>query len=237
MGYWENTVYINANSSEDVVNELSTMFADEGMVLVSSPKTRKRQSYEPMQYALALENNLWGVAVFPGVNNWVVIKTAPLELLGEKEPNNNRMRFVVLCERLKTSGFLYSVFDSGPEILVETDGTGAYNITGYSSPDPENYYGEQLDLNESNIEIQFKTLPFQKILDVYSYSDDRAEAFATTFAGENESYCDNLTCVETLVCHKPLKAKKGIALYYKWTEQNRIKIDSCSWSEWRKKSS
>ena len=97
------------------------MFADEGMVLVPSQQERTRQYYEPMQYAIALKNDLWGIAVFPGNKDWVVIKTAPLELFGEKEPNENRIRFVLLCSRLNCSGFMYNLYDSGPEILIETE--------------------------------------------------------------------------------------------------------------------
>lgn len=80
-GLLGNTVYINSSSIRDFINELASLFADEGMVLLPHSKERVRQCYEPMQYATALKNNLWGVAVFPGCENWVVVKTAPLELL------------------------------------------------------------------------------------------------------------------------------------------------------------
>ena len=233
MGYWENTAYINSPSTKEVIEELTSMFADEGMVLVPSPHERKSQYYEPMQYATALKNDLWGIAVFPGNENWVVIKTAPLELLGEKEPNENRIRFVLLCSRLNCSGFMYNLYDSGPEILIETDGTGQYKVTGYGYNDPLDYYGEKLD--ESFFEIQFTLLPYQYILEKYSCGDDRANAFAEEFGGKNMRYCDNLTSVETLICHKPLQANCGEALYYKWPKKGRVDIDSCSREEWKNK--
>jgi len=233
MGNWENTAYINSPSIKAVIEALTSMFAGEGMGLVSSPPERERQPYEPMQYATALKNDLWGVAVFPGNENWVVIKTAPLELFGEKEPNKNRIRFVLLCSRLNCSGFMYNLYDSGPEILIEADGAGQYKVTGYGYSDPLDYYGEKL--NESFLEIQFTLLPFQNILEKYSYGDDRANAFAEAFGGKNMSYCDNLTSVETLICHKPFKANGGEALYFKWLKTSRIDIDSCSWEDWRNK--
>ncbi len=236
MGYWENTVYIQSQSTNVVINELSSMFADEGMVLVSAPKMRKTQAYEPMQYALALKNNLWGIAVFPGNDNWVVIKTAPLDLFGQKEPNENKMRLVLLCTRLKTQGFLFNVYDSGSEILIETNGNGKYSITGFKFSDPYFYYGEQLlDVNESTFESQFKILPFQNIFDDYSSPEDRANALAKTFAGRNMKYCDNFTSVETLINHMPFNAKRGKVLYYKWSYESRVEIDSCSWEEWLQK--
>jgi len=233
MGYWENTAYINSSSTKEVIEKLTSLFASEGMVLVASPKKRKGQYYEPMQYATALKNNLWGLAVYPGNRNWVVIKTAPLELLGEKEPNKNQMRFVSLCSRLNCSGFMYNLYDSGPEILIETNGTGQYKVTGYGNIDPLDYYGEKL--NESFFEIQFRMLPYQNIIEKYSCSDDRANAFAEKFGGKNMSFSDNLTSVKTLICHELFEVNGGKSLYYKWSNMSRVEIDSCSSEEYRKK--
>ena len=233
MGYWENTAYINSRSTKAVVEELISMFADEGMVLVPSPQERKRQWYEPMQYATALKNNLWGVAVFPGNKDWVIIKTAPLELLGEKEPNGNRIRFVLLCSRLKCPGFMYNLYDSGPEILIETGGRGQYKVTGYGYNDPLDYYGEKLD--ESFFNTQFTLLPYQKILEKHSSGDDRAIEFAKKLGGKNMSYCDNLTSVETLICHQPFNAEGGNALYFKWLNESRVEIEPCSLEEFKNK--
>ena len=105
MGYWENTAYINTPSAENVANEVTALFEAEGMVRIPRPQQRKRLLFEAMQYDTALKNNIWGIAVFPGEIDWVVLKTAPLELLGEKATHNSKMRFVDLSNRLHASGF------------------------------------------------------------------------------------------------------------------------------------
>jgi hypothetical protein len=94
MGYWENTTYLAHADASAVAAAIAELFAQEGMAQVARPAERNYVLYDPMQYATALQNNLWGVAVFPGSDGWTVIKTAPLELLGERAPGKNRMRLL-----------------------------------------------------------------------------------------------------------------------------------------------
>lgn len=241
MGYWENTVYINTSEVEDVASELTALIEAEGMDCIPRPKERKRKLFEAMQYDSALQNNLWGIAVFPGNVGWVVIKTAPLELLGERALRNNRMRFIALCERLRASGFLYCVYDSGPEILVEVNDLGDYAISGFTDGthgNPLEFYGEKL--HESRIQIRFELLPYQDIISNPNLgitmhrqcADELANAFSLRFGGENHKYCDNLTSVDTLISHKPMQAKGGIDLYFQWPKKSRPQRKSCdSWAE------
>jgi len=232
MGYWENTAYLKSNSVSKVTKEMTQLFQEEGMVLIAAPKPRERQWYEPMQYAPSLENNLWGVAVFPGEKDWVIIKSAPLDLLGERSLGRNKIRLVSLCERLKTLGFLYNVYDTTGEILLETTGDGKYQATGFN-PSSDNLIPMSV-VDETNFKARFIDLPFQDILDKHELSDDRANAFSEALGGENKSFCDNLTSVASLIPHKPVNAQNGVTLYYKWEKRSRVKTASCSLNEWAK---
>jgi len=73
------------------------LIAEEGMKRIARPGRRAPAPDEPTQYARALQNNLWGVAVIPGNGGWTVIKTAPLELFCERAPGWSRMRLVELA--------------------------------------------------------------------------------------------------------------------------------------------
>jgi hypothetical protein len=214
MGYWTNTSYLNTGDHLAVANTLIAMLEDEGMRRIPRPSLRERMWYEPMQYATAMQCNMWGLAVFPGTTNWTVIKTAPLELLAERAPDAKRMRLIELCRRLGVPGFQINVYDSSPTLLVETDGYGNQLLSGYTgtihNPDPMRFYEETLD--ESRLEPRFEWLPLQEV---------DAEKLSLALGGENSEFCDNLTSVDTLICHKPLLAVSGHDLYFIWPAGDR----------------
>lgn len=234
MGYWENTTYINHGDSSHVANQLVKLFTAEGMQPILRPKQREKLWYEPMQYNSALENNTWGVAVFPDAENWTVIKTAPQELLGERPPGKKTMRLVKLCASLKASGFQINLYDGCQTILIEANGLGDYRLSGFGrgdthNPDPLQFYGGYL--KEEALEIRFELLPLQKHIENSKHSDPNSgfyingESFvrhlAKDLGGLNAEFCQNQTSVDTLVCHKPFLAKGGIELYLFWPPDDR----------------
>ncbi len=234
MGYWENTNYIHCSDAKQVATQLTTLLQNEGMQLIPRPNERERFWYEPMQYNTALENNLWGVAIFPGAKDWTVIKTAPLELLGERAQGKETMRLVELCSTLRCPGFQINVYDGCQMVLVETNGLGEYRLSGFGpgdlhNPDPLQFYGECLV--EDKIEVRFELLPLQKHIDNIKHGNlphrdylsgaSLAHAFSRTFGGENQEFCDNSTSTGTLICYKPLAAKLGIQLYFIWLPNDR----------------
>src|SRR4051812_27197041 len=104
----------------------------EGMERIAAPSTRERLLVEPMQYDVALYNDLWGFAVFPGAPGWTVIKTAPLELLAERAAGASRMRLAEVCVSLSSSAFQLNVYDSTERVLVEVSATGEVVISGFT---------------------------------------------------------------------------------------------------------
>ncbi len=180
-----------------------------------------------MQYAKGLYN-LWGVAVFPGSSQWVVIKTAPLELLGERAPGATRMRLVELAARLGAVGFQINVYDGSEAVMVETDGRGACLLSGFTGygDDPDNpldFHGEPL--SEDRLELRFELLPLQLHVDASHYQGSDlidypalAQTLSAVLGNLNTKWCDNETSVDILTCHKPLPIKDGIDLYFKLPE-------------------
>jgi hypothetical protein len=235
LGYWENTTYVKATPAV-VLDTLTSHFAREGMERVASPPKRQRSSYEPMQYAGALLNDLWSVAVFPGAPSWTVIKTAPLELLGERAAGTARPRLADLCSRLSTTAFQVNVYDSTATLLCEVSAEGETCISGYTySGDPMDWHGERLQ--EEFIEPQFRLLPYQQVVDDDGTGDDFALALSAEFGGSNARHCDNLTSVAALVTHEHPTIDGGVFAYYRWNGPTRAVIPSSSWDEWRKKKS
>jgi|SRR5580704_10960309 hypothetical protein len=236
MGKWENTTYLKHGDASLVAAAIVELFAEEGMVQVERPSQRATFAHEPMQYGTALENNRWGVAVFPGAPGWTIVKTAPLELLGERAPTARRMRLVELTDRLKCGAFQINLYDSSSGlILIEADGCGRYLLSGNGyggrrqNPDPLIFFGEQLA--EDRVDVRFELLPLQthveahtldwylghRLIDNDAFTDDLAK----TLGGDSASWCDNDTAVDVLVCHKPLPMACGIERFFDWPPGDR----------------
>jgi hypothetical protein len=232
MGYWTNTTYLNTGDMSSVVKCLTGLFEAEGMRKIPRPSLRERMWYEPLQYDTALKNNLWGVALFPGTQGWIVIKTAPLELLAERAPGSSRMRLVDLCNCLRAPGFQINVYDSTGCVLVETDGDANLSLSGLSGSgqnlDPLRFYDEALD--PDRIDIRFEWLSLQHMAEKKN-DFDFAQSLERLLGGENVRYCDNITSLDTLICHKRFEAKEGQDLYFEWPAQDRSEPPRRSWEE------
>jgi hypothetical protein len=214
MGYWTNTTYLNHADHEDVAAALVGLIEAEGRRRVDRPPTRIPDQYDPMQYKGADDNALWGIAVFPGVTGWTVIKTAPLELLGERAVGKQRMRLTELSSALGCAGFQLNVYDGSGAVLVEVDPAGTILLSGipYDSedePDQITFHGEPWDVLE-RFEVQFEILPLEADPDF----EQMARRLAGELGGPNSEFCDNLTSVVTLQRHLPLEAAGGIELYF-----------------------
>jgi hypothetical protein len=185
-----------------------------------------------MQYAGAMENNLWGVAVFPGSPGWTVVKTAPLELLGERAPGAGRMRMVELAGRLKAAGCQINLYDSSSVVLIEVDRQGRYLLSGYrlhsNNPDPLSFHGERI--SEDRVDMRFELLPLQQLVEEsirdlgngpWPDNDEFAMRLANTLGGDNAAWCDNITSTRHLLSHLPLTMPGGIDLYFEWPARDR----------------
>jgi hypothetical protein len=214
MGFWTNITYLNHANHEEVAARLVRLAEAEGRRRVNRPPTRVPERYDPMQYKGADENALWGIAVFPGIAGWTVIKTAPLELLGERATGQQRMRLAELTSALGCAGFQYNVYDSSGAVLVEVDPTGIVLLSGIPydiecEPDQLTFHGEPWDVLE-RFEVRFDILPLETDPDF----DQMAQRLARELGGPNSQFCDNLTSVVTLQRHLPLEAAGGIELYF-----------------------
>ena len=232
MGYWENTTYVRSVDVRACMSTLESRFALEQMHRVVPPARRERCAYEPMQYAPALENDLWGVAVFPGAPGWTVVKTAPLELLSERAPGEEPMRLAALCTDLGVPAFQVNVYDGTATLLCEVSERGATFISGYGgADDPMHWHGH--DLSEEYIEARFRYLPHQDFLSEGAHGDELAHAVSSAFGGANARHCDNGTSVGALICHDHPQIPGGEFAYFQWSGASRVVIPACSWERWR----
>jgi hypothetical protein len=235
MGYWVNTTYVNHASVAAVSDALTAIFHKEGMIAIAAPAQRTKLGIEPMQYERALDNDLWGVALFPGAESWTVIQTAPLELLSEPSPTTGRMRLADLCVALSVSAFQVNVYDSSGTVLAEVSPAGEVAISGFDpyADDPLEWNGQPL--SEDLLEAQFQLHPFEDVIADGIIGDDKTKALKQRFGGANVRYCDNLVSVQTLIGHEPFDAPGGAALYFKWHGPSRQRFaPAASWDEYRK---
>lgn len=233
MGDWQNTSYLGEGNPRRIADAMMELFATEGMRLVARPSSREPQGFDPMQYAGALDNNLWGVAIFPGADGWSVVKTAPLELLGERAPGAARMRLLELTTHLAISAVQVNLYDSTALVLIETDAKGGYALSGYGPgsarhPDALGFHGEQL--SEERVDVRFEFLPLQHLVE-QSFRDGYGgpsldngalvQRLAESLGGDNAVWCDNITSVDLLLRHRLLLMRDGIDLYFEWPPHDR----------------
>jgi hypothetical protein len=218
MGYWENTTYVQLSALDSVRQALIELFESEGMRQTPRPAARERLWYEPMQYDGAFANNLWAVALIPGPE-WTAIKTAPLELLGERAAGAAVPRLAALCRRLQCFGFQLNVYDGSGAILLETDASGRINLSGHKpqAADPLRFNSETVPPEKFIAGFQSVTIP--AAICAFDARDDLAHSLARFAVGSNAEYCDNLTCVQTLITHAPLAV--GSDLYFTWPAGDR----------------
>lgn len=236
MGLWANTTYVQHRSVQDVTRALTALCVAEGMEHIVEPPARERLLVEPMQYDVALHNDLWGFAIFPGAAGWTVIQTAPLELLAERAAGAARMRLAELCASLSADAFQLNVYDSTETVLVEVSATGDVLTSGFTmqggSSDPCVWHGERL--SEETFEARFRLHPFQDVIASAVLGEEMAERIARQFGGANAAFCDNVVSVDTLITHVPFTAAGGETLYMRWSGESRQHYPaSATWDEHR----
>lgn len=232
MGNWANTTYLEQADAQLVADVIAALLEEEGMKRIARPAPRRPERSDPMQYAGAMENNIWGMAVFPGSRGWSVVKTAPLELLGEHAPGASRMRLVELAARLGAAGCQINLYDSSSLVLIEFDREGRYLLSGSclrsDNPDPLRF--NEAQIAEDRIDVRFELLPLQHLIEEsirdpgngpWLDNDAFVMRLADTLGGDNAAACDNLTSVELLVSHLPLTMRGGLDVYCEWPARDR----------------
>jgi hypothetical protein len=227
MGYWQNTTYLQHGSVAEVANRLAALFGKERMTPIDTPRPRAHGGIrEPMQYADALHNDLWGVAVFPGAPSWTVVKTAPLELLGERRPGADRMRLAEACAALGASALQVNVYDSVGIVLVEVSPEGEAFLSGFNDRGPDNFAWHSERIDEAMAMPQLRLHPFRDVLGDGLHSTKIAQGLAARLGAGNAAFCDNVVSVDTLVTHKPLAVRGGIVSYFQWQGPSRVRVKS-----------
>lgn len=229
MAGWENTTYVHQASVARVTEALDLIFSGEGMKRVPAPPQRERLRVEPLQYDGALDNDLWGLAVFPGSDGWTIIKTAPLELLAESASSSPRSRLTKVAEVLATSALQVNVYD-GLVVLYEVSADGKQAFSGFSGEVEWNGF----TTTEENYLPRFQIHDLGNLLGQEEMSGDEFAAIVSEkLGGMNAAYCDNSVSVDTLISHKPFLATGGQAIYYRWSGTSRQRhVPSDSYDQW-----
>jgi hypothetical protein len=224
VGYWENTTYVRHGRAAEVASCLASLFESEGMTPIEPPPQRAHGgTREPMQYGDALHNDFWGVAVIPGAPSWTIVKTAPLELLGERRQEADRIRLAEACATLSVSAIQVNVYDSVGIVLVEVSQSGDALLSGFNTlgPDALAWHSERIE--EANVIPQFRIHPLGDLPGDHHRAVNVARGLADRLGGRNHSFCGNQVSVNTLVTHKPLEASDAIVSYFEWRGPSRIR--------------
>jgi hypothetical protein len=235
VGTWENTTYVQCADVEGVIDAVVGLFSEEGMQRIPRPAPRKPGRFDPMQYAGSLENNLWGVALSPGAPGWTIIKTAPLEIFGERAPGAHRMRLVDLAARLGAAACQVNLYDTSSLVLAELDREGRCLLSGYclrsDGRDPLRFNDEEIGVDRLDPRIELLLL--QPLIEGCTRDQDGVVSLdndgfvlrlAETLGGDNVAACSNLISVEYLLGHLPLTIGSGIDLYFEWPARDRRSV-------------
>jgi hypothetical protein len=249
--YCERTVFLATGDTSRIGEALTQLFFVEGMAIIARPKERRQPHYEAMMFG-SMQHNTWGVAIIPGKGIWSAVKAAPLDLLLERSPISDQMRFVELCKLLRCQGFLIDVYDGGSgQVLVEVDEKGRVELSGRSfhddydiSDNPEKLFdfygtpiaartGYQWTEDEFPPPINFGLLPhLQYLLDrsrngecaIRADSDEErfCNYVAEELIGPNAEYCQDWPTIQCLRLFKALPIKQVLVNYYSWPDQDRL---------------
>jgi hypothetical protein len=219
MGEWNNTAYVNTGDMDAVADALATVFRHEHMQVIPKPAERTPADYDPMQYGGASENSVWGLALLPGVADWIVILTAPFELLCESPEQQHRPRLAEIAARLGCDAFQLNLYDGCSLLLLEASAEGAFEISGFNgqSSDPEVWHGFVIAFE--NLEAGFRLIDVPDELSGAFAHDSVAvvQKVTHTFAGQSAPYCDNMVQVTKLVPHGELGIAGARELYFRRT--------------------
>jgi hypothetical protein len=139
VGLWRNTLFVETGDHAAVVAAIAEVAAEEGRVAVE-PAPREPEPYDEMQYGGG-ESRRWGFAVFPGAVGWTVVQSAPMEILLYPAAGSEEMRLTRLTRCLGCRAFQYNVYDGSGSVLVEADGAGRFEVSGFDPHDPERFGG------------------------------------------------------------------------------------------------
>ena len=135
MGTWMNAAFVQCGDVDRVERELARLVVEKGRRLVT-PRQRKPDHYDRMQYGKGDEVRRWGIAGFRGAPGWTAIRTAPFELLMQGSPP----LLARLAEQVGAPAFQYNIHDSSSGLLMEADASGRVELSGYVSHEPSEYW-------------------------------------------------------------------------------------------------
>ena len=144
------TAYIASDNTGLLIDSIVQLCEKEGMRRVAEPLGK-------VNYP-ALKSNNWRIDVIQGTSGWHVLDTEPWDLLSDRAHGSDRSRLFDLCESLRTAGFALHISDGGPwgEILMEADGHGRQNISGYWYEEGDEadmyYFGIPLSANKDDVD-------------------------------------------------------------------------------------
>lgn len=203
-----------------------SLLRQEGMQQIAEPAPFSTPA-EALQYGRAMDNAAWTVGVLPGAAGWTIIKTLPLELLGERAPNSTRMRLVDLAGLLGTAALQINLYETAFLVLIEVDRESRCLLSGYGpgsirNPDQLQFHQEQLA--EDRIDVRFELLPFQQLVwesTRFGYAgptldnEQLVTRLAHKLGGENAAWCGDEWSTDILLGCRPLPIKGGIVLHFK----------------------
>lgn len=235
MGYWVNTTFIHCGDLDAVGLAMAGVFAAERMIQVEAPPPRERLLVEPLQYDTALHNDLWALALFPGAPGWCVVKTAPLELLGEAIAANGRMRIAPVCERLGCTAIQVHVYDSTGMVIAEAGADGSVAVSGFNpgaAADPLEWNGQRIP------EECYLARPHLHDVgagfDIPDDNESAARTLAARLAGDNAAFCDNSVSTESLIRHLPVDVPGARSMYFRHQGSGRQRFrPAASWADYQ----
>ena len=213
MGTSQHTSYVEDADTRRVADAMASLLYREGLQQIA-------------EHGRLTESVPVAVGVVPGATGWTIIKTVPLELLGQRAAHANRMRLVDLAGLLGTASLQINLYQRAFLILVEVDRQLRCLLSGYGpgtarNPDPLQFYEETLA--EDRIDVRFELLPLQQLVwesTRYEYAgptldhEELVARLARRLGGENARWCDDSLSTDILLGRKPLPMKDGITLHF-----------------------
>jgi hypothetical protein len=215
MGEWCNVAFVKGTVRE-IAAALGTVLGEEGRAVVAAPPPRARPRSDAMQYGDGESAPVWGVALAPGADGWVVVRTAPGELLCERASDElGETRLAKLARALGSGAeaFQLNLYDGVAMVLLEANAKARTRACGYTLDEPTRWQSFELTEHETSFGLLAGVPPDarERIRDASSV--DAAEGVCTIMGGDNVAFTLNGAVLDALICHRPVSGD-GVQLMY-----------------------
>lgn len=156
MGMWDNTTYLECGDPQKAADAIAALFRLDGYKRIElSPQEITKETAHLARYSASTESPLFAAAVLETGRPWLIVKSAPLDLMIWPARWFTRPRLGSLSAHLQCNALHVCIYDEDTMFCIESDASGDCCISGSSYEEADAlYYMREPQLIEEREEPQ-----------------------------------------------------------------------------------